>query len=99
MYGFSVALNANGYIVFPAWLGGLIIEWCNTVTNSSGVATMTYPVALTTCFQAIYISPSNISGTNTSGANINTFVSYPVYNNAGVLVGAGMGCGVIVVGK
>lgn len=32
--GFTVSFNAQGYVVFPSWLGSLIIQW----TNSSSIA-------------------------------------------------------------
>ncbi len=43
--GFAILLSPSGYITFPSWMGGLIIQWGFVSTNSSGIATVTFPIA------------------------------------------------------
>ncbi|MFM5138407.1 phage tail protein [Aeromonas rivipollensis] len=52
-FGFSVNVGLPdyaGYIVFPSWLGGLILQWGACAINSGTVATHTLPLAFTTTF-------------------------------------------------
>lgn len=66
--GFAISLGTIGYIAFPTWLGGLIIQW-GTIAASTGWG-WTYPIAFpTACLCAI--------GTN--GDTGPTFCS--LYNN------------------
>ncbi|TWC06441.1 MULTISPECIES: phage tail protein [unclassified Pseudomonas] len=48
-WGVSLLVAPNGYLAFPSWLGGLIIQWATTqiTTNGAngGTATVTLPMA------------------------------------------------------
>lgn len=49
-WGFSASFGANSYIIFPTWLGGLVIQSGSSVATNDQ-ATVSFPVAFPTrCF-------------------------------------------------
>lgn len=43
--GFAAKLSQNGYLTFPTWLGGLIIQWGRVATPSSDIEySVTFPI-------------------------------------------------------
>ncbi len=44
--GFSTVLSSSGYIAFPTWMGGLILQWMTAPPTASGSSSVvTFPIA------------------------------------------------------
>lgn len=50
--GFAASFTTNGYIKFPSWLGGFILQWGSGDAGSAG-PTVTFPIAFTTACYAV----------------------------------------------
>ncbi|MEL7551959.1 phage tail protein [Pseudomonas protegens] len=44
--GFSISLAANGYIVFPTWMGGLVVQWGSGTSSGAVVENVSIPMPL-----------------------------------------------------
>jgi hypothetical protein len=66
--GFLVNFSARGYVVFPPWLGGLIIQWTDSAAIAPGATGAAYwPMAFPGgCLWAMS-SPVGSSGNSNSG--------------------------------
>lgn len=55
-WGFAASLSANGYIIFPSWMLGVIIQWGEGVVNTTvdTTQTVTFPIAFpNTCARVL----------------------------------------------
>lgn len=82
--GFAIYLSANGYIKFPSWLGGFIIQWgrINSVpAGSSSVVSL--PIAFPNAFLAVFANKISAGTTTTaysSWAVATSLTQVTVYN-------------------
>ncbi|NNA09218.1 phage tail protein [Pseudomonas lundensis] len=62
-WGFAVNLAPSGYIVFPTWMGGLVMQWGNYHLTANG-KTYLFPIAFPTACLALNISTGeDVNGT------------------------------------
>lgn len=55
-WGFSILLASNGYVVFPSWMGGLILQWGSGTWSNNQI--VTFPIAFTSAVYSVQISDS-----------------------------------------
>ncbi|WGO91838.1 phage tail protein [Pseudomonas viciae] len=59
-WGFAAAFHQNGYIIFPSWLGGLIIQWTqNMIPEGAGEVLINLPIAFPNTYFGCSISTSS----------------------------------------
>ncbi|MFM5811221.1 phage tail protein [Aeromonas veronii] len=68
--GFAVSLAANGYIAFPTWMGGLIVQWGKTTLVNVAQASVTFPIAFPTACLSLTSNVSEGTGNYAIGQGI-----------------------------
>ncbi|WP_454869370.1 phage tail-collar fiber domain-containing protein [Pseudomonas farris] len=58
-WGFSSFFANNGYVVFPSWLGGLIIQWVATTNLGSQGAYSTWTMAFPNACYGVWLAGAN----------------------------------------
>jgi len=66
-FGFAALFAANGYLTFPVWLGGFIIQWGTVNVSDDQIVDITLPISFPNSFFGAYATVQ--SGTAITGAN------------------------------
>ncbi|WP_338049940.1 gp53-like domain-containing protein [Pseudomonas anatoliensis] len=86
--GFMVRLGISGYIVFPSWMGGLIIQWINGSASQSGNNNCgdlnMWPLAFP---NALFLAVATHEGTSTA-----TFLTWNGVSTVNPRVGINVRC-------
>ena len=74
-WGFQILKAINGYIIFPSWLGGLIIQWGRVSGNGGTDITTAFPIAFPNAMYSL-----NATLNYTPGSAVNGYVDVGVSN-------------------
>ncbi|MGX1185009.1 phage-related tail fiber protein [Pseudomonas sp. F-14 TE3623] len=74
--GFAISLAAAGYIAFPTWLGGLILQWSKTApgnvpANGGQSVSASWPITFP---NAVYLAGASCDGTGATANTVGAFV-------------------------
>ncbi|MBK5299729.1 MULTISPECIES: phage tail protein [Gammaproteobacteria] len=74
--GFAISLAAAGYIAFPTWLGGLILQWSKTApgnvpANGGQSVSASWPITFP---NAVYLAGASCDGTGATANVVGAFV-------------------------
>lgn len=62
LLGFAILLSQNGYIKFPTWLGGLVIQWGLSTNPSGSDLIVDFPIEFpNNCF-VVHLTTTDNSG-------------------------------------
>lgn len=91
-WGFSASITPNGYIAFPYWLGGLILQWGSDITvEPSGTKAVSYTLGFPNAVFIVSVSDraSSIGTLNVIGADEGTKTGFNVWTGTNTGVGQG----------
>lgn len=77
--GFEVSIAPNGYIVFPSWLGGLMLQWGQAYMQGT-TETFNYPTAFRSQVYQMVATDAG-SGAHSLGATAISLAAFTAYGN------------------
>lgn len=79
--GFLSNLAATGYIVFPSWLGGFVVQWGSVSLAQDAITAMTFPLAFPT--QCVFALASGTKSSISTNAQLQTAMNCTVKSTTG----------------
>lgn len=70
-WGFTASFASNGYVTFPTWMGGLIIQWGTTTYVNSPGGIITFPIAFPNALLGITNNITESTGNYCLGQAVN----------------------------
>ncbi|RON61046.1 phage tail protein [Pseudomonas fluorescens] len=74
-WGFQILKAINGYIIFPSWLGGLIVQWGRVSGNGGTDIATAFPIAFPNAMYSL-----NATLNYTPGSAVNGYVDVGISN-------------------
>lgn len=87
-WGFLMLLATNGYLVFPSWMGGFIIQW-GYQSRTGATVPVTFPIAYPNAAFNVVISSNNSSGIAETGAGNLTSAGFTINFDASSAIDGG----------
>lgn len=75
-WGVDYVFANNGYIVFPSWLGGFVIQWIRTTTLGTQGAASNFPMAFPNACFGVWASSANGAAPTTIAVGNPTTTSF-----------------------
>lgn len=74
--GFAVSLSETGYIMFPSWMGGLVIQWGSSGSvGSESAAAITLPITFPTAAMVGLVSIRNTATNDDAWARLQSLTT------------------------
>lgn len=90
LFGFSISITANGYIVFPQWLKSFKIQWGLSPTLSAGAGEdITFPVVHVESVPVIFSTVTGTAGTTGTSISQSPIINRTSITNSGFTLQTG----------
>jgi len=80
-WGFASLFANNGYVVFPSWMGGLIIQWIGSTTLGVQGAGSSFPLAFPTALFGVWVTAVNGPATADVSLGAKSLTGFTAYSS------------------